>query len=72
MSELKSEETASVPLQSTEEMEALILKALRNWRRGDAPDELLAKTLMAAIQCEVMRSKGEIVSMLRDVFRPAP
>ena len=61
----------SAPLQSAEEMEALIAKALRRWRSTDVTDAVLAKAIVLAIQTEVLRAKEEIVSTLARSFKGA-
>lgn len=61
----------STPLQSTEEMKALIAKALERWRSADVPNSVLAGVIMCAIETEVLKAKEEIVSTLARSFKGA-
>jgi len=61
----------SAPIQTTEELEALIAKALRRWSEADVPDSMLARAIVLAIQTEVLRAKEEIVSTLARSFKGA-
>ena len=61
----------SAPLQSAEEMEALIAKALQRWRAAEVPNAMLARAIVLAIQAEVLRAKEEIVSTLARSFKGA-
>jgi hypothetical protein len=62
-------EPTTIKMQSAEEMEALIAKALHRWRAADVPDSLLAKAIMMAIQCEIIKAKEQIISTLAGSFR---
>lgn len=56
--------TPAAPTHSAEEMEALIAKALQRHLEGSASTDLVAKTIMAAIQNEGLRSKDQMLALL--------
>jgi hypothetical protein len=54
-----------------EQLEAMLTMAIAQVRSAEVQPEVLAKTIMVAIQTEVARSREEVVRSVADAMRGA-